>query len=527
MKTNPTIGGIHHITAIASSAVENLAFYENVLGLRLVKKTVNFDDPYTYHLYYGDEQGSPGTIITFFPWENLPRGKAGAGMITAIAFAVPEASLDFWRKRLDRYSIARRDTVRFGERVIQFEDPHGLGLELVGISTSPSHDGQAAVLPTDTRIRGFHSATALLHSLENTHQLLNDIMGMELQGQAQGRYRYGMPNGPVPGAFYDVVIDTQAAIGRQGGGTVHHIAFRAASFQEHAAWQKLLREKRFEVTPIIDRKYFQSIYFNEPGGVLFEIATDPPGFDIDEGIAELGQKLMLPKQHEPMRAEIENRLPTLPARGFKYRYEGPDDNGDDGRTFVTLHGSGGNEHDLIPLARSLSPTSAILSPRGRVLENGMPRFFKRLANNVFDEDDVIRQANGLADFLVTASSQYQRSAQNLIGLGYSNGANITAAILLLRPEILSSAILLRPMLPLQALPGVDLSGRNILVLRGQHDQIIPAQSTDRLIEVLTKAKAEIKTVTLEAGHELTGADIQSASKWLELEISPTPVTVLG
>jgi predicted esterase/catechol 2,3-dioxygenase-like lactoylglutathione lyase family enzyme len=525
MKTNPTIGGIHHITAIASSAVENLAFYENVLGLRLVKKTVNFDDPYTYHLYYGDEEGSPGTIITFFPWEKLPPGKAGAGMITAIAFAIPLDSLDFWRRRLDQHNIARQETLRFGERVIQFKDPHGLALELIGIVTLPSQDDSVAVLPADTRIRGFHSATALLDSLESTHKLLSDIMGMELHGQEQNRHRYGMQGGANMGSFYDVVIDKQVAIGRQGGGTVHHIAFRTPSFQQHAAWQKRLKEKRFEVTPIIDRKYFKSIYFHEPGGVLFEIATDPPGFDIDEAIEELGHTLMLPKPYEPIRTEIEGRLPALPAKGFIHRYTNPDGHDDDGRTFVTLHGTGGNEHDLIPLVRSLSPTSAILSPRGRVLENDMPRFFKRLANNLFDENDVIKQANELADFLVAASSRYRRTAENLIGLGYSNGANIAAAILLLRPEIFSSAILLRPMLPLKKFPALDLSGRKILVLRGKHDQIIPVQSTDRLVEVLSKAKAVIKTVTLEAGHELTAADVQLASNWLESELNPIPVLV--
>ena len=312
MNNNSKISGIHHITAIASSASENLAFYENVLGLRLIKKTVNFDDPYTYHLYYGDSKGSPGTIITFFPWEKLPRGKAGAGMVTAVAFAIPSGSVDYWRKRLNGHSIETKESKRFGGSLIQFEDPHGLSLELVEMENFPTtsvlSDGSIA---PDHRILGLHSATTLQHSVEGIEDLLINGMGMVLHGKEGDRYRFKMNNDDNCGHFYDVVIDVQAEMGRQGGGTVHHIAFRTPTDDEQKNWQQSLRDKGFSVTAIRDRMYFKSIYFHAPGGVLFEIATDPPGFTIDEPFKSLGRDLKLPDQYEPIRAEIEARLPGL------------------------------------------------------------------------------------------------------------------------------------------------------------------------------------------------------------------------
>ena len=312
MKTISKISGIHHITAIASSASENLAFYENVLCLLLVKKTVNFDDPYTYHLYYGDSDGAPGTIITFFPWEDLPRGKAGAGMVIATAFSIPMGSIDYWRKQLSIHGIDVMEGERFGEAFIQFEDPHGLSLELIETPIvhsilNENRNSKAA----GNRIVGFHSATALLRSLEETQSLLVNLMGMRLHDSEGNRYRFKMKRDDAFGHFYDVVIDAQAENGLQGGGTVHHIAFRTPTDEEQKYWQKSLMESGYAVTPIRDRKYFKSIYFHEPAGVLFEIATDPPGFTVDEPYEGLGRDLKLPDQYEPMRIEIENSLPTL------------------------------------------------------------------------------------------------------------------------------------------------------------------------------------------------------------------------
>ena len=528
MNNNAQISGIHHITAIASSASENVAFYENVLGLRLVKKTVNFDDPYTYHLYYGDTDGTPGTIMTFFPWENLPRGKAGAGMITTIAFAIPKGSVGYWRKQLNVHGIDTVEGERFGEPFIQFEDPHGLSLELVETQTVHSainhrdHSKSAA-----NHIIGFHSATALLRSLKETQSLLVDLMGMILHDKEGNRYRFKMKNKDAVGHFYDVVVDSQAKAGQQGGGTVHHIAFRTPTDDEQRYWQKFFTDNGFAVTPIRDRKYFKSIYFQAPGGVLFEIATDPPGFTVDEPYGRLGRELKLPDRYESMRTEIERRLPKLHATEFIYKFVKPDGEEDDDQTIVALHGTGGNEHDLIPIARKISGTAAILSPRGKVLENGMNRFFKRFADGIFDEDDVVKRAHELADFITASAPENKYRPENLIGLGYSNGANIAAAIMLLRPEVFSRAILFRPMLPLQDPPQPDLIGKNILILRGRHDRTIPSESTERLVTALIKAGARVEVKAIEAGHELTTNELQAASQWLSSVVNSDVVAAVN
>jgi len=317
MTDNSYISGIHHITAIASSASENLAFYGEVLGLRLVKKTVNFDDPYTYHLYYGDSKGSPGTIMTFFPWEKLPRGKTGAGMVTSIAFSLPTGSVDYWRKRLNANGIETEEDSRFGDHVIHFEDPHGLSLELIETPTAHSALTQSSDQKSAPyHIMGFHSATALLNSLKETQSLLMNLMGMALHDKEGNRYRFKMESDDSFGLFYDVVIDPKVETGRQGGGTVHHIAFRTPTDDEQKSWRKTLMANGYSVTPIRDRKYFKSIYFNEPGGVLFEIATDSPGFTVDELHERLGSDLKLPGRYEFMRTEIESRLPKLYSTEF-------------------------------------------------------------------------------------------------------------------------------------------------------------------------------------------------------------------
>ena len=312
MSNKKVIQGIHHITAIAGSAAENVAFYENVLGLRLVKQTVNFDDPFTYHLYYGDQNGNPGTILTFFPWQGMPKGVNGRGMVTAVAFEIPIGSSAYWRERLLRQKIETDSTPRFGEEVIGFSDPHGLRLELIatGRAASSSPHTVGSIAP-ECRIKGFHSATSTLAAFRGTQALLEDGLGMELHGQERERYRFTMKNDTASGLFYDLVVDPEAVNGRQGIGSVHHIAFRTADDKEQLSWRRALLEGGYPVTEVRDRKYFKSIYFYEPGGVLFEIATNPPGFAVDEAPESLGQALQLPDNLEPMRAEIENALPPL------------------------------------------------------------------------------------------------------------------------------------------------------------------------------------------------------------------------
>ncbi len=311
--------GIHHITAISSFPDENVGFYQQVLGLRLVKQTVNFDDPYTYHLYYGDAGGTPGTILTFFPWDRMPGGRPGAGMMVSTAFAVSREALSYWVQRLNGAGIPVQKAFRFGEPVLEFKDPHGLAVELIGTENLPSisHWDES---PVDRLhgIRGFHSATALQSRLAGTQALLTNSMGMVWHASEKDRYRFKMNGASSAGQYLDVVVDRSAPKGRLGTGTVHHIAFRAKTAREQMAWQAHLRQAGVNVTEVRDRNYFKSIYFHEPGGILFEIATDSPGFAIDEPLERLGSSLMLPANYERIREDIEAVLPPLQTQAFEH-----------------------------------------------------------------------------------------------------------------------------------------------------------------------------------------------------------------
>ena len=315
----PNTTGIHHITAISSSPDENVDFYQRVLGLRLVKQTVNFDDPHTYHLYYGDKAGTPGTILTFFPWVRMPEGRPGAGMIGSTAFGVPKDALSYWAGRLTGIGIEVRQTLRFNEMVLGFNDPHGLSIELIG-AENPASILHWDASPVERRyaIRGFHSATALENRLEATLALLTQSMGMVLHANEKNRYRFKMDGAARPGQYLDIVVDRALSKGRLGTGSVHHIAFRAGTDREQSVWQANLRQAGFNVTEVRDRSYFKSIYFHEPGGILFEMATDSPGFAVDEPVEHLGRSLMLPARYERIREEIEAGLPPLQIGAYEH-----------------------------------------------------------------------------------------------------------------------------------------------------------------------------------------------------------------
>jgi len=308
--TAGSISGIHHITAIATDPQRTLDFYTQVLGLRLVKLTVNFDDPGTYHFYFGDDVGTPGSILTFFPWPGASAGSKGAGQVVTIAFDVSPASIDFWSKRLRDSAVSlNASEERFGERVLSFRDPDGLLLELVAVDGGADRPvPRNADVPAEHALRGFHGATLAEQTTAGTEQLLQ-FMGFTKIGQEANRIRYR-------GAAHDAsIVDLthapDAEYGELGGGIVHHIAFRAASDGQQAEWRSDLVEHGYRVTPIIDRIYFHSIYFREPGGVLFEIATDAPGFALDETLDHLGEHLKLPPWLEASRATLERRLPVL------------------------------------------------------------------------------------------------------------------------------------------------------------------------------------------------------------------------
>jgi glyoxalase family protein len=310
MKTS--VNGLHHITAISSDVRRNKQFYTSVLGLRFVKKSVNQDDVATYHLYYGDYAGSPGTILTFFPWAGLRRGRPGSGQSYATGFSVPANALAYWQKRfaelkVESFPIERR----FNDEVLTVLDPDGLRLDLVATqevdarSPAPSNE-----VPAEYAIRGFHSTTLALTDAGPTEPVLTKTMGYRLLGQSGHRARYTVGSGG-PGTYVDLLTDPALPRGLNGAGTIHHVAFRVPDDSAQVAARSQIVNDGLAVSPIIDRAYFKSIYYREPGGVLFEIATDQPGFAIDEPVETLGTKLSLPPHLEPHRAEIEAGLPKI------------------------------------------------------------------------------------------------------------------------------------------------------------------------------------------------------------------------
>jgi glyoxalase family protein len=308
------IEGIHHVTALASDPQANVDFYTGTLGLRLVKKTVNFDDPGTYHLYYGDETGNPGTIMTFFPWPLARRGTRGAGQATVTSFSVPQGSLGYWTERLERQGVLfESPRERFDEEVMTLFDPDGLQLELVARAGDPRAPWEGGPVPAEHAVRGFEGTTLTEWNPEITSELLTGTLGFRPVAQSGDRFRFEVGAGG-PGTRVDVVAAPAAGRGRISAGTVHHVAWRVSDGAEQEAWRQKIAEDGLYVTPILDRQYFRSIYFREPGGVLFEIATDPPGFTWDEPVESLGSGLKLPPWLEPERQRIESVLPPVEVR---------------------------------------------------------------------------------------------------------------------------------------------------------------------------------------------------------------------
>ncbi len=303
--------GIHHITAFVRDAQATTDFYAGILGLRLVKKTINFDAPEVYHLYFGDEMGSPGTIITFFPWKDSRKGRIGGGQVGITSYAVPKGSYSFWKERLERFGVEVQEANRFGETYLQFSDPDGLRNEIVERSEGDESGWSFGGVPADKAIKGFGGAVLLSTAPDRTAHVLENVMGLQKIGEDAGYVRY-RSHGDLGN-----VIDLNGSpvpFGGGGHGTVHHIAWRAKDDAEHARWRNHVEQSGFQPTPIVDRQYFNAIYFREEGGILFEIATDPPGFARDEEPKRLGGKLMLPEWYEPHRPQIEAMLTPFEVR---------------------------------------------------------------------------------------------------------------------------------------------------------------------------------------------------------------------
>ena len=306
------IPGIHHITAMCGDPQTNIDFYTGVLGLRLIKATVNFDDPGTYHLYYGDESGSPGTVLTFFAWPGAHNGRFGLGQALSCSYSIPPGSFDYWMNRLKEFGIGFEGPQRrFDEEFLTFRDPDGLLLELVEHNYKDDRVGWiSGSVSRESAIRGFHSVSAVERQTEPTSKFLAESMGFNLIQESNGIVRLASGHGG-SGAFIDLHGSNREFQGQIGVGSYHHIAWRTPNDEDHKAWKETIAASGHFVTPIIDRFYFHSIYFREPGGVLFEIATDQPGFAVDEPADKFGKEIKLPPWFESDRSKILQKLPPL------------------------------------------------------------------------------------------------------------------------------------------------------------------------------------------------------------------------
>jgi len=544
--------GIHHVTMIASDPQRCVDFYAGLLGLRLVKKTVNFDDPGTYHLYFGDRLGRPGTILTFFPYRGARRGRRGVGQADTVSLAIPPASVGYWLDRLAARNIACEPGERFGHRVLSVADPDGLPLELVADEQQgggPVDAWDKADVPAEHQVRGVAGVTLWVKEAEGTEAVLTGHLGYTRAAAEGGddsemiRYTAG-GEATVPGVGRHIDLRVVGGFwdGEVGAGGVHHVAFRVGGDEREMQIADDLTRDGHRPTPQIDRQYFHSVYFREPGGVLFELATDAPGFTADEPAETLGEALRLPPRYADRLDRLEARLPAIhvpgvtpadatpvdatpagPTRGelAGYRYVYQPAAGDDRRVMLMLHGTGGDEGDMLPLADRLAPHAAVLSPRGNVSEGGMPRFFRRLSEGVFDVDDVRRRAGELAAFINAAADTHGFDAADVTAVGYSNGANIASAVVLLHPAAVRAAVLLRPVMPLPdaevAAAAAGLDGHRVLMLAGRADAIAPAPQARGLHAHLRAGGAAAELVELDADHRLTGEDLDAAARWLNAD----------
>jgi len=536
--------GLHHVTAIASDPQRNLDFYAGILGLRLVKRTVNFDDPETYHLYYGDEVGTPGSIMTFFPWPGARRGRQGVGQVAVTSFAVLPSALGFWLERLLKHGVKYTGPVKRGsgsdeEQAVSFTDHDGLMLEIVAHASAEARPawGDAPGISRENAIHGFHGVTLWIGDADPTERVLVDTLGFTPGREDGTTRRYTVAQGGA-GAIVDVRAIGGFVAGASGAGIVHHVAFAVEDDDAELAVRERVEQAKLRPTPVIDRNYFHSVYFREPGGVLYELATNPPGFALDEPVEHLGEKLMLPPQYEPHRAQIEAVLPRIhlpvpattatmfadmtgpedvsgDALGFIHRYIPPTEGETAGSTtLLLLHGTGGDEEDLLPLGRSLLPGAGMLSPRGKVLERGAPRFFRRIAEGVFDQEDLSRRTGELGDFVIAAAKTYELDPEGIVAVGFSNGANIAASLLLRRPGLLRGAVLLSPMVPFELDTLPDLRGTSIFIGAGRADHIAPAAQADRLAEMFRRAGADVTLHWEAGGHAITKGELDAARSWI-------------
>lgn len=503
--------GIHHVTGITRRVQANVDFYTGFLGLRLVKRTGGFEDAEQLHLFYGDALGSPGSLVSFLVWEDGAPGRVGLGQVSEIAFAVPPASIGDWLTRAMTARVPVEGPMReLGETVLRLKDPDGVIVKLVGVdlpATAPLPDPIAP-----TRLRG---VTLLTEMPEETAAFIT---------------RFGYRPGTAEGSVRRLVSDRDAIDirdatgffpGIPGTGILDHVAFRAAEADAVRAMRLAL--KGTDVTSVHDRKYFLSLYVREPGNTLLEYATDAPGFTVDEAPEDLGRTLFVPP-HDAARADdLRVILPQFALPGeerhpmrdlhFTHRFHHPEQ--PDGSTLVLLHGTGGDETQLMGLAARMAPQATLLGVRGRSTEEGINRWFRRLDMMRFDQADILAEAEAFRAFLAEAVRAYGLDPQRVTLVGYSNGANLIGALAQLHPAEAGAAILLRGMQVLDAPPRLApeaLASARVLMLNGKTDPY--GAGAPPLEAALRAGGADLTVRSLPSGHELTAQDVREAQDWL-------------
>ncbi|MBO3758653.1 VOC family protein [Ciceribacter sp. L1K22] len=501
--------GIHHVTLITRKVQANVDFYVGFLGLRIVKRTGGFEDAEQLHLIYGDRTGSPGTLITFLVWEDGAPGRVGNGQVSEVSFAVPQDTIGEWLTRALDHRVTVEGPMReFGETVLRLKDPDGVIVKLVGVASPPSEGHRMAPI----RLRG---VTILSDAAEETAAFIT---------------RFGYRPGPMNGALQRMVSETDIVDVRDatgyvpgipGTGTADHVAFRVADVDAVRQAEAELKKRNSSVINVHDRKYFYSLYVREPGGTLIELATDGPGFLVDEDEATLGETLFVPPDDIERAEDIRVLLPQfampgeprMPVRDlpFVHRFFVPEQPGEE--TIVLLHGSGGSEADLMPLGHRIAPDATLLGVRGRATEEGIARWFRRFSTVSFDQADIVSEAEAFAAFVEGAIAGYRLDPGSLTFLGLSNGANFIAAVMALHPRLIRRAVLIRGVTVLDDMPDVDLKGVEVLMVTGRDDPF--ADRAGPLAAWFLRCGASLTHRQIEAGHGLSPEDIPTVRAWLD------------
>ncbi|OLP62405.1 glyoxalase [Xaviernesmea oryzae] len=523
-------GGLHHVTLITRRIQDNVDFYVCFLGLRLVKRTAGFEDAEQLHLFYGDRTGRPGSLVTFLAWEDGGQGRVGRGAPSEIALAIAPDAIGSWMTRALSFQIAvTGPSSEFGEPVLRLKDPDGVIVKLVGTDALRERNAVWAPVPEEPTpglpppvepamaIQGLRAVTLLTERAKETTDFLARHFGLAPAGEDGTIHRLVSSCGDA--------LDIRDASGfweaAPGTGTIDHVALRAQDVAAIRATRLDLAAEEAGPTPVHDRRYFTSLYVREPGGTLIEFATDAPGMTVDEPEERLGSRLFVPG-HEadtpPMEMTVvlpQFSLPGAPRRvpralPFVHRLNAPEE--EDGTTLFLLHGSGANELSLLPLGRGIAPRALLVALRGRALEEGSPRFYRRLTRYAFDQADVRAEAEAFAAFMTDSVPAYGIDLDRAAFLGYSNGANMIAATMLLHPGLIRRAILLRAMSALDVPPMPDLQGTSVLVISGEDDAY--GAHAPALEETLRATGADVTAETIKAGHMLTDDDGRRARAWL-------------